>query len=194
MTFANLRLKTRGFKSPTEFRHWLEINHKECDGIWLRIFKKDSGKKSITYAEALDQALCYGWIDGLKRSFDEQSWLQKFTPRRAKSGWSKVNTEHVERLFTAGQMTPAGREAVEAAKSDGRWQAAYDSPRNATPPKEFLAELAKDKKANAFFETLNKANRYAIIYRLQTARKLETRARRQKQILEMLHRGEKFHP
>jgi uncharacterized protein YdeI (YjbR/CyaY-like superfamily) len=187
-------LKTLTFKSSFEFRGWLEKNHAGSDGIWLRIFKKDSGKQSITYSEALEQSLCFGWIDGQKKPFDERSWIQKFTPRRPKSGWSKINTQHVERLVKMGQMTRAGLAAVEAAKADGRWQAAYDSPRNAGPPDDFLQALGKDKKAKAFFETLNKANVYAIVYRLQTAKKPETRERRSKMILEMLARGEKFHP
>jgi uncharacterized protein YdeI (YjbR/CyaY-like superfamily) len=182
------------FSSSPEFRAWLDANHGSSDGFWMRIFKKGSGKTTITYAEALDQALCYGWIDGQKQPHDEHSWLQKFTPRRAKSGWSRINTQHVERLTKAGQMTRAGLEAVEAAKADGRWQAAYDSPRDATPPEDFLKALGKDKKAEAFFETLNRANIYSIVYRLQTAKKPETRDRRMKLILEMLARGEKFHP
>lgn len=141
----------------------------------------------------MDQALCFGWIDSQKLAHDEQSWLQKFTRRRAKSGWSKVNTRHIERLIKSGQMTCSGHEAVEAAKADGRWQAAYDSPRNAAPPEDFLKALDKDKKAKAFFETLNRANIYAIVYRLQTAKKPESRQRRVKMILEMLARGEKIH-
>lgn len=172
----------------------MEKNHAGSDGVGLRIFKKDSGEKSITYAEALDEALCFGWIDGQKKAFDELSWVQKFTPRRAKSGWSKRNTEHVERLIKAGQMTRAGLEVVEAAKADGRWQAAYDSQRNAAPPEDFLKALAKDKKAKAFFATLNKANIYSIVYRLQTAKTPETREKRMKMILDMLSCGEKFHP
>jgi uncharacterized protein YdeI (YjbR/CyaY-like superfamily) len=187
-------LKTLAFKTPLEFRSWLEKNHADTDGIWLRIFKKDSGEKSITYAEALDQALCYGWIDGQKNAHDDRSWLQKFTPRRARSGWSRLNTSHAERLIEAGQMTRAGLAAIEAAKADGRWQAAYDSPRNAAPPDDFLQALEKNKKAKTFFKTLNRANIYAIVYRLQTAKKPETRERRMKKILEMLERGEKFHP
>jgi uncharacterized protein YdeI (YjbR/CyaY-like superfamily) len=182
------------FKSPQEFRSWLQKNQASSDGIWLRIFKRDSGGKSITYAEALDQALCYGWIDGQRRPRDKRSWLLKFTPRRAKSGWSKVNTQHVERLIKTRQMTQAGLEAVEAAKADGRWQGAYDSPRHAATPEDFLKALGKDKKAKAFFETLNKANIYSIVYRLQTAKKPETREKRLKMILGMLGRGEKFHP
>ena len=114
-------MQTLHFNTSVDFRHWLEKNHTESDGIWLRISKKDSHEKSLTYAEALDQALCYGWIDGQKKPFDKLSWLQKFTPRRPKSGWSKINTQHVERLIKAAEMTPAGMEAVEAAKADGRW-------------------------------------------------------------------------
>ena len=186
-------MKILAFKSFADFRDWLAANHNESDGIWLRIYKKHSGKTSITYAEALDQALCVGWIDGQKKTHDENSWLQKFTPRRARSGWSKVNIQHVERLTSAGLMAQAGLKAVEAAKADGRWQTAYDSPRNATPPEDFLKALGKDKKATAFFETLNKANIYAIVYRLQTAKKPETRTRRMQTILAMLNQGKKFH-
>src|SRR5579863_993021 len=126
------------FKTSADFRFWLDKNHAKSDGLWLRIFKKDVGEKSVTYAEALDQALCQGWIDGQKKPFDQLSWLQKFTPRRARSGWSKLNTQHVERLTKAGAMAPAGLKAVEAAKADGRWKAAYASPRNASPPEDFL--------------------------------------------------------
>src|SRR5258708_6808416 len=139
------------FKSSADFRRWLEKNHARSDGIWLRYFKKHSGEKSLTYAEALDQALCYGWIDSQAKPFDELSWLQKYTPRRSKSGWSKRNTQHVERLTNAGWMTPAGMKAVEAAKADGRWKAAYASPRYARPPEDFLKELGRNKKAKAFF-------------------------------------------
>lgn len=187
-------MRILAFKSPIEFRDWLEKNHASAEGIWLQIYKKDSGKASITYAEALDQALCFGWIDGQKQPIDKNSWLQKFTPRRAKSGWSKLNTQHAERLIKSDQMTPAGLAAVEAAKADGRWQAAYESSRHAAPPEDFMELLGKNKAAKAFFASLNKANVYAIVYRLQTAKKPETRERRMKKILEMLARGEKFHP
>jgi uncharacterized protein YdeI (YjbR/CyaY-like superfamily) len=187
-------LKTFSFESSSAFRTWLEKNHNQSDGIWLRIFKKTSGKISITYPEALDQALCHGWIDGQKQKYDEQSWLQKFTPRRARSGWSKMNTNHVERLTKAGLMRPAGLKAVEAAKADGRWHSAYHSQKNASVPEDFLKLLAQNKKAKAFFESLNRANLYSITYRLQTAKKPETRARRMQIILEMMDRGEKFHP
>jgi uncharacterized protein YdeI (YjbR/CyaY-like superfamily) len=184
---------TLEFKSSAAFRKWLAANHDKADGIWLRFYKTKSSHPSVTYAEALDQVLCYGWIDGQLKPCDEISWLRKFTPRRAGSGWSKRNTEHVARLIKDGHMTPAGLKAVEAAKADGRWQAAYDSPRNTAPPDDFIKALGKDKKAKAFFETLNRANVYAIVYRLQTAKKPETRERRLQNILAMLHRGEKFH-
>jgi uncharacterized protein YdeI (YjbR/CyaY-like superfamily) len=187
-------LKTLTFKSSAAFRGWLEKNHARSDRIWLRMFKKDSGRKSISHAKALDQALCYGWIDGQTKPCDARSWLQKFTPRRTKSKWSRLNTEHVERLTKTGQMTRAGLAAVEAAKADGRWQAAYDSSRNATPPDDFLTALNKNKKAKSFFATLNRANVYAIVYRLQTAKKSETRERRLQAILAMLERGEQFNP
>ena len=180
-------------RSEAQLRTWLSANHRKSTGIWLRMFKKDSGEPSINYAQALDQALCFGWIDGQKRPFDERSWLQRFTPRRPRSGWSKRNTEHAERLIEAGQMKPAGQAEIDAAKKDGRWTAAYDSPSKATIPKDFLAALRKNKKATAFFESLNKANLYAIAYRLQTAKKPETRQRRMETILAMLARGEKFH-
>ena len=163
------------------------------DGIWLRIFKKDSGKATVTYAEALDQALCFGWIDGQKKSHDEFSFIQRFTPRRPRSSWSKINTQHVARLTKAGQMMPAGLAAVRAAKTDGRWQAAYDSHRTAAPPADFLRALNRDRKAKSFFETLNRANVYAIVYRLQTAKRPETRERRLQTILGMMRRGETFH-
>ena len=181
------------FRSSTEFRKWLAANHRQSDGIWLCIFKKDSGEPSVTYTEALDEALCFGWIDGQKQRHDDSSWLQRFTRRRPKSGWSKINTQHAERLIQAGRMKRAGQTEIDAAKKDGRWTAAYDSPSKATFPEDFLAGLRRDKKAKAFFESLNKANRYAIAYRLQTAKKPETKQRRMEMILAMLARGETFH-
>jgi len=182
------------FKSSAELRRWLGKHHAESEGIWMRIFKKDSGEKSVTYAEALDQALCFGWIDGLKKSFDEVSWIQKFTPRRTRSVWSKLNTQHAERLIKAGAMTAAGLKVIEEAKADGRWGAAYDSPKNAAPPEDFLRELAKNRKAEAFFKSLNRVNVYSIVFRLQTARNAETRARRLELILSMMEEGKMFHP
>ncbi|MDE2590246.1 MAG: YdeI/OmpD-associated family protein, partial [Patescibacteria group bacterium] len=158
-----------------------------------RIFKKDTGIKSIDYAQALDVALCYGWIDGQKKTHDEKSWLQKFTPRRSKSMWSKRNVEHVARLIKLGKMKPAGLKEVETAKRDGRWEKAYTSPSTMIMPRDFMEELSKNKKAKAFFKTLNKANTYAIGWRLETAKKPETREKRMKSILEMLTKGKKFH-
>jgi uncharacterized protein YdeI (YjbR/CyaY-like superfamily) len=181
------------FRTAIEFRRWLERNHRESAGIRLRIFKKGSGVPSITYAEALDEALCFGWIDGKKEPHDEAPWRQRFTRRRAKSGWSKINTQHAERLMAAKRMKPAGTSEVEAAKKDGRWQAAYDSPSTAAVPPDFLAEVRKDQRALEFFESLNKANRYAIAYRLQTAKKPETRAKRLHAFVEMMKKREKLH-
>lgn len=181
------------FASPAAFRRWLLKNHRKFAEIWLRIFKKTSAINSVTYAEALDEALCFGWIDGQKRPFDESSWLQRFTPRKSGSNWSKRNTEHAERLILAGAMTQAGLDEIEAAKMDGRWHNAYDAFGSATAPEDFLNELAKNKKAFAFFKTLNKTNLYSIVYRLQTAKRPETRVRRMKLIIEMLEKGETFH-
>lgn len=183
----------RGFRTPADFRVWLEKNHHRTDALGVRIFKKASGRVSITYGEALDEALCYGWIDGLKLPYDELSWVQRFTQRRAKSAWSKVNTEHVARLTRDGRMRPPGQAVIDAAKADGRWQAAYDSAATANVPSDLLAALDKNKKARAFFDSLSKSNLYAIAWRLQTAKRPETRAHRMQQILEKLRKGEKFH-
>jgi uncharacterized protein YdeI (YjbR/CyaY-like superfamily) len=186
-------IPTIEFKTGKAFESWLVKNHDNSNGIWLKIFKKGSGKKTISYAEALDVALCYGWIDGQKQAYDEQAWLQKFCPRRAKSIWSKINIGHVERLINEGRMRPAGLKAVEKAKADGRWEKAYDSPSKMTIPEDFLKELCKNKKAEAIFMGLNKTNLFSIGFRLQTAKKQETRAKRIKEIIDMLAKGEKFH-
>lgn len=186
-------METLSFPSSVEFRIWLKKNHSKSPGIWLRIWKINAGTPTVTYPEALDEALCFGWIDGQKKSFDSRSWLQKFTPRRSGSQWSKKNTEHAERLIKAKKMESSGLREINAAKSDGRWKAAYDSFGTASVPEDFLEELAKNKKAKAFFETLNKTNLYSISYRLQTAKKAETREKRIKTIIKMLERGEKFH-
>jgi uncharacterized protein YdeI (YjbR/CyaY-like superfamily) len=172
---------------------WLEKNHAKSDGVWLRIYKKASGKKTVTYAEALDEALCYGWIDGQKNAYDTESFLQKFTPRRAKSMWSKRNREHALRLIKEKRMTIAGKAEIDAAKKDGRWEQAYDAPSTMQVPADFLRELKKDKKAFAFFKTLNKTNTYAIAWRLQTAAKPETRAKRMESLLAMMKDGKKLH-
>jgi uncharacterized protein YdeI (YjbR/CyaY-like superfamily) len=185
--------RPRSFRSSKELRAWLAKEHARAPGLLLRIYKKDSGVPSVTYAEALDQALCFGWIDGQKLPFDAKSWVQKFSRRRAKSGWSKKNVAHVDRLIREGQMTPAGLKEVQAAKADGRWAAAYDSSATATLPPEFVKELTRNAKARQFYATLNKANLYAIAYRLQTAKRPETKIKRITLIIEMLARGEKFH-
>ncbi|MBK7305438.1 MAG: YdeI/OmpD-associated family protein [Saprospiraceae bacterium] len=181
------------FKTTQTFETWLEKNQDHSNGLWLKIFKKDSGKKTINYAEALDVALCYGWIDGQKKSFDELAYLQKFCPRRDKSIWSKINIGHVERLIEAGRMKPAGLKAIEKAKANGNWEKAYDSPSKMTIPEDFLKELSNNKKAEAFYKGLNNTNLFSIGFRLQTAKKLETREKRMKEIIEMLAKGEKFH-
>lgn len=186
-------LQILSFKTYLLFEKWLAKNHKTSPGIWLRFFKKDSGEKTITYDEALDVALCYGWIDGQVKPFDDKSWIRKFTRRGPKSLWSERNTRHIERLTASGKMKPPGEAEVEKAKKDGRWLNAYDSPGKMTIPEDFLKELARNKKAREFFESLNKANKYAIAWRLQTAKKPETREKRKKAILEMLAKGQKFH-
>ena len=181
------------FKNQPAFREWLKAHGKDTDGVWLRIYKKASGVTTITYAEAVDEALCFGWIDGQKKGYDERSFLQKFTPRRARSMWSKRNIEHINRLKEAGLMMPAGLLEVEKAQADGRWQAAYDTPTDMQIPDYFLKELSKHPKAKLFYATLNKANLYAIAWRLQTAKTEATRLRRAEKIIEMLDAGRKLH-
>ncbi|HEU0294007.1 MAG TPA: YdeI/OmpD-associated family protein [Anaerolineales bacterium] len=181
------------FANKKKWADWLAKGHDKSSGVWLKLGKKDSGIASITYEEALDVALCYGWIDGQKKGFDEKYWLQKFTPRGPKSIWSKINTEKAERLIKSGEMKPAGLKAVEAAKQDGRWDAAYASQKNVAIPDDFQAALDTNKKAKAFFATLNSVNRYAILFRIQTAKKAETRAKRIQQFIEMLEKNEKIY-
>jgi uncharacterized protein YdeI (YjbR/CyaY-like superfamily) len=181
------------FASAKEWEDWLGHNHAKAKGVWLRFFKKASGTASVNYDEVLLGALCFGWIDGQIKKHDEVSWIHKFVPRRPKSLWSKRNRAFVEQLMEAGKMRPAGLREVEAAKADGRWDCAYDSPSKMTVPKDFLAALSKNKKAKRFFESLNKANIYSITWRLQTAKKPEIRQKRMTAILEMLAKGEKFH-
>lgn len=186
-------LEVLAFKTPKAFATFLAKNHARPHGIWLRIFNKGSGVKTITYAEALDEALCHGWIDGHIKKYDDTSHVRRFTPRRTKSMWSKINKGHVARLIKEGRMKPPGLKQVELAQSDGRWDAAYDSSRTITLPDEFVAALTKNKKAKAFYDTLNKANTYAIAWRLQTAKRPETKAKRMKEILERLKQGKKPH-
>jgi uncharacterized protein YdeI (YjbR/CyaY-like superfamily) len=181
------------FESQQKFADWLAENHNHVDGLWLKFAKKGADVPSMTYDEAVETALCYGWIDSQKKGFDDSFWLQRFTPRKAKSIWSRVNREKAEQLIASGQMQPAGLAAVELAKQDGRWEAAYDSQGTITVPDDLQAELDQNPKAKTFFDTLDSANRYAILFRLQTARKAETRARRLRQFVEMLERGNKIH-
>lgn len=181
-------------ETQKDWEMWLSKHHQGTpQGIWLKMYKKSSGKKSITHGEALDEALCYGWIDAMAKSYDEESYIQRFVPRREKSMWSKRNTEHIARLTMLGKMKPSGIEQVGKAKIDGRWDRAYDSPTNTVIPGDFLEELAKNTNAQKFFGTLNKTNTYAIAWRLQTAKKPETRQRRMEKIIAMLARGEKFY-
>jgi uncharacterized protein YdeI (YjbR/CyaY-like superfamily) len=181
------------FQNVRDWEEWLTKNHDKVTAIWLKFAKKNSGATSISYDEAVPIALCYGWIDSLLNKYDEQYYVTKFTPRKAKSIWSKTNRELVEKLITEGKMKPSGLALIEAAKASGSWDKAYDSSKNMQMPEDFLKELAKDKKAQIFFNSLTRANTYAIAFRLQTAKKPETRQKRMVSILEMLKKGETFH-
>lgn len=181
------------FKTPADWEKWLESHHTDISGIWLRLAKKGSGLKCITYAEALEVALCYGWIDSQTRKYDEQSFIQKFTPRRSRSVWSQINVAHIERLTREGRMKPAGLREVERAKQDGRLDVAYGSQSTMEVPADFLKELKKDTKAYEFYKTLNRSNTYAIAWRLHTAKKPETRQRRVKKFLDMMKNREKLY-
>lgn len=181
------------FKTQKAFETWLSTNHHRQEGIFLQIYKKASGITSIDYAQALDAALCYGWIDGMRKSHDEVSFLQRFTPRRAKSIWSKKNVEHVARLIDTDKMQPPGLAEIERAKADGRWENAYEAQSTMQVPEDFLKEVSKDKKALAFYESLNKQNKFAIAFRLQQAQKPETRQKRMNEFLAMMKEGKKFH-
>jgi uncharacterized protein YdeI (YjbR/CyaY-like superfamily) len=182
------------FETPQQWEAWLSEHYADTTGLWLKFAKKATGIPSVSYAEAVESALCYGWIDGQKNSFDEQFWLQKFTPRRPKSIWSKVNCEKATALIAAGRMQAEGLRQVELAKADGRWDQAYDGQSKMTVPDDLQRELEKHPDALAFFESLNNTNRYAIMFRVQTARKAETRAARIEKFIGMLTRGEKIYP
>lgn len=186
-----LELTVRCFATSQQWEEWLAENHTAVVGLWLQFYKKAAAKKSVTYAEALDIALCYGWIDGHLKSYDADSYVRRFTPRRAKSLWSKRNQEHVARLMQAGLMQPAGLAAVTAAQADGRWDQAIDRKSVVIPP-DFLIELKKYPAADAFFKTLNKANIYAIAWKLQTVKQPATRTRRMQVILDMLRQGKRL--
>jgi uncharacterized protein YdeI (YjbR/CyaY-like superfamily) len=181
------------FATPPDLEAWLEDNHADCDGIWLKIAKKGAAEPSVTYAEALELALCFGWIDSQKRGHDGQHFLQRFTPRRPRGRWSKINREKAEALIAVGAMRPAGLAEVEAARADGRWEAAYEGQRTAQVPDDLQRELDASPAAQEFFAGLDSANRYAVIYRLNDAKKPETRERRLRKFVAMLERGERVH-
>jgi uncharacterized protein YdeI (YjbR/CyaY-like superfamily) len=182
------------FRDQQAWADWLQINHGTSSGLWIQLAKKGSAGRSLSYAEAVEVALCYGWIDGQSKGNNATSWLQKFTPRRKRSIWSKINREKAERLISEGRMQPAGLAEVGRARQDGRWEAAYDSPRVATVPADFQTALKNRPQASAFFGTLNSQNRFAILFRLQTAKKSGTRARRIEQFIRMLENHEKLYP
>jgi uncharacterized protein YdeI (YjbR/CyaY-like superfamily) len=183
-----------------EFAHrrawaaWLDKNHGKSSGIWVRLAKKGSVGQSVTYSEALEVALCFGWIDGQKKGESEAAWLQKFIPRANRSIWSKINRKKALALIEDGRMKPAGLRAIERAKANGSWDAAYDSPSTAKVPNDLQAALDKNARAKAFFSELDSQNRYAVLYRIQTVKKAETRSRKIQQFIEMLARNEKLHP
>ena len=181
------------FADAAAWTAWLEHEHPASAGVWMRIAKKGAAQESVQYPEALNVALCFGWIDGQKKSIDEHYWIQKFTPRAARSIWSKINREKVEALIAAGLMRAAGQREIDRAKADGRWDAAYDSSSKAEVSPDLQAALDASPEAKAFFATLNSVNRYAILFRTQTAKKAETRAKRIEQFVAMLARGEKIH-
>lgn len=181
------------FAAPADLEEWLEANAATSPGLWLKIAKKGAPEPSVTYAEALELALCFGWIDSQKRGFDDTHFLQRFTPRRPRGRWSKINREKAEALEAAGALRPAGAAEVAAAKADGRWEAAYEGQRTAAVPEDLQRELDADPVAAAAFADLDSANRYAITYRLAEAKKPETRERRLRKFLAMLERGEKLH-
>ncbi len=187
-------MEQRLFATGKAWWNWLQKEHAKSPGIWMKIAKKGAPESSVQYPEALDAALCFGWIDGQKKSVDEQYWLQKFTPRAKRSIWSKVNREKVAALIEQGLMQPAGLAEVERAKKDGRWEAAYDSWSAATVPDDLQAALDANAKARAMFAKLSSQNRYAILFRTHQAKRAETRARRINEFVAMLERGEVIHP
>lgn len=188
-----LELAPTLFKSAKAFEAWLKKNHATSEGLWLKIAKRGSNEPSVTYPEAVEIALCWGWIDGQKKSLDDQHYLQRFTPRRARSVWSKINVEKVQGLIEAGRMQAPGQAQIEAARADGRWARAYDSARTSTVPEDLQAALEAEPAAKTFFASINASNRYAILWRIQTAARAETRARRIAQLVGMLARGETIH-
>jgi uncharacterized protein YdeI (YjbR/CyaY-like superfamily) len=195
MTTKKSESPTIPFASRDAWEAWLEGQHATTpEGLWLKIAKKGSGIESVSYGQAVEVTLCYGWIDGQVRSFDEDYYLQRFTPRRPRSKWSKVNRKKVTKLMNRGEMKAAGLREVERAKADGRWDAAYDSPSSATVPEDLLRELEKNEKAREFFSELDGRNRYAILYQIQDAKRPETRARRIVKYVAMLAEQKKLYP
>ena len=182
------------FESQADWAEWLARHCASSIGVWLRLAKRGADQRSVSYAEALEVALCYGWIDAQKKGESEHHWLQRFAPRSAKSIWSKINRQKALNLIQEGRMEAAGLEEIERAKRDGRWEAAYDSSSTATVPPDLQAALDANKRAKSFFATLDAGNRYAVLFRLQTAKKAETRTKRLQQFVEMLSRHEKLHP
>jgi len=182
------------FRDQTEWENWLTQHGATSMGIWLRLAKKGAAQRTLTYEEALESALCHGWVDSQKQAESEEYWLQRFTRRSAKSIWSRLNKDRAEALIAAGRMLPAGMREIEKAKEDGRWEAAYTSASNSVVPDDLQAALDANPKASAFFATLNARNRYAILFRIQNAKKPETRARKIDEFIGMLNRGEVFHP
>ena len=184
----------RAFASEAAFEAWLSKRHDQQAEVWIKIFKKTAGRPSVTPAQAIDVALCWGWIDGIRKSFDEHAYLQRFTPRGPKSRWSQINRDKVEHLVKKGRMKPAGQRHVDAAKADGRWDAAYASPRNMQVPPDVLAAIQANAKAFATFRALNRVNVYAIAYRLHHVKTPARRAQKLREIVAMLARGQSFHP
>jgi len=187
-------MEIRPFASRGAWEAWLAEQHATSSGIWLKIAKKDSGVETVSYPEALDVALCYGWIDGQKDTFDDDHWLQRFTPRKPRSKWSKANRRKATELIEKGEMKPAGLREVDQARADGRWDAAYDAQSTATIPDDLQRALEKHDRAREFFSTLDSRNRYAILYRIQDAKKPETRARRIEKYVAMLKEHAKIYP
>ena len=182
------------FASSGDFERWLGENHESSDGLWLKTAKKGRGIDTVTHAEALEIAICHGWIDGQRRALDDDWFLQRFTPRKPRSRWSRINRDKALALIESGRMQPAGLREVERAQADGRWDAAYEGQRAATIPEDLQAALDAQPKAREFFETLDSQNRYAVLYRVGDAKRPETRARRIEKFVAMLARGEKLHP
>lgn len=187
-------LPVLAFGSPQSWRDWLAANHQTSSGLWVKIAKKSADTPTVSYTEAIDGALCYGWIDGQKGKLDDDYWLQRFTPRKSRSRWSKINREKAERLIAEGLMQPAGLREVEAARADGRWDAAYEGQATAAVPPDLARELDLNPVAKEFFATLSSANRYAILYRIQDAKRPQTRASRIAKYVAMLNEHKTIHP